>query len=96
MDISNRFIIVCNIQIVIRMLKIDQSITNLLRKSMDWFLYDNGLRHERVNYHAPVKVHSALISHSVTLLVSTHPLLANMLMNKTNDSGKAEFPCYFL
>ena len=20
----------------------------LLRKSMDWFLYDNGLRHERV------------------------------------------------
>ena len=45
MDISNRFIIVCNIQIVIRMLKIDQSITNLLRKSMDWFLYGNGLRH---------------------------------------------------
>ena len=25
----------------------NQSI-NLLRKSMDWFLYDNGLRHERV------------------------------------------------
>ena len=23
--------------------------TDLLRKSMDWFLYDNGLRHERVN-----------------------------------------------
>ena len=22
---------------------------NKLRKSMDWFLYDNGLRHERVN-----------------------------------------------
>ena len=22
----------------------------LLRKSMDWFLYDNGLRHERVKY----------------------------------------------
>ena len=21
---------------------------DLLRKSMDWFLYDNGLRHERV------------------------------------------------
>ena len=21
----------------------------LLRKSMDWFLYDNGLRHERAN-----------------------------------------------
>ena len=20
-------------------------------KSMDWFLYDNGLGHERVNYH---------------------------------------------
>ena len=25
----------------------NQSI-DLLRKSMDWFLYDNGLRHERV------------------------------------------------
>ena len=24
--------------------------TDLLRKSMDWFLYDNGLRHERVKY----------------------------------------------
>ena len=23
---------------------------NLLRKSMDWFLYDIGLRHERVNF----------------------------------------------
>ena len=23
---------------------------DLLRKSMDWFLYDNGLRLERVNY----------------------------------------------
>ena len=23
--------------------------TIMLRKSMDWFLYDNGLRHERVN-----------------------------------------------
>ena len=23
---------------------------DLLRKSMDWFLYDNGLRHERVNW----------------------------------------------
>ena len=23
--------------------------TDLLRKSMEWFLYDNGLRHERVN-----------------------------------------------
>ena len=22
--------------------------TDLLHKSMDWFLYDNGLRHERV------------------------------------------------
>ena len=22
----------------------------LLRKSMDWFLYDNGLRHERVKH----------------------------------------------
>ena len=26
----------------------NQSI-DLLRKSIDWFLYDNGLRHERVN-----------------------------------------------
>ena len=29
---------------------IKRLITNVLRsKSMDWFLYDNGLRHERVN-----------------------------------------------
>ena len=27
----------------------NQSI-DLLHKSMDWFLYDNGLRHERVKY----------------------------------------------
>ena len=27
----------------------NQSI-DLLFKSVDWFLYDNGLRHERVNY----------------------------------------------
>ena len=26
----------------------NQSI-DLLRKSTDWFLYDNGLRHERIN-----------------------------------------------
>ena len=25
-----------------------QKPVHLLRKSMDWFLYDNGLRHERV------------------------------------------------
>ena len=25
-----------------------QNNEDLLRKSMDWFLYDNGLRHERV------------------------------------------------
>ena len=28
----------------------NQSI-NLRNKSMDWFLYDDGLRHERVNHH---------------------------------------------
>ena len=26
-----------------------EAVINLLRKSVDWFLYDNGLRHERVN-----------------------------------------------
>ena len=25
---------------------------------MDWFLYDNGLRHERVKYHAEFEDHS--------------------------------------
>ena len=30
----------------------NQSI-DLLRKSLDWFLYDNGLRHERVKYINP-------------------------------------------
>ena len=28
---------------------------NLQRKSVDWFLYDNGPRHERVNTHASVQ-----------------------------------------
>ena len=32
----------------------NQSI-DLLSKSMDWFLYDNGLRHERVNVGANQK-----------------------------------------
>ena len=27
----------------------------LLRKSMDWFLYDNGLRYERVNFNKSYK-----------------------------------------
>ena len=26
-----------------------KTLEHLLRKPMDWFLYDNGLRHERVN-----------------------------------------------
>ena len=32
----------------------NQSI-NLLRNSMDWLLYDNGLRHERVK-HVPIAI----------------------------------------
>ena len=31
----------------------NQSI-DLLPKSMDWFLYDNGLRHERVNIRSEI------------------------------------------
>ena len=36
---------------------------DLLHKSMDWFLYDNGLRHERVNFFVLVAwlAHSLLI-----------------------------------
>ena len=33
-----------------RLLSYRNQSTDLLRKSMDWFLYENGLRHERVNY----------------------------------------------
>ena len=32
-----------------RPLSYRNQIIDLLGKSMDWFLYDNGLRHERVN-----------------------------------------------
>ena len=32
-----------------RLLSYRNQSTDLLRKSADWFLYDNGLRHERVN-----------------------------------------------
>ena len=28
----------------------------MLRRSMDWFLYDNGLRHERVKYKENTKL----------------------------------------
>ena len=37
----------------------NQSI-DLLRKSMDWFLYDNGLRHERVKVNVPELVHNKI------------------------------------
>ena len=30
---------------------------DLQSKSMDWFLYDNGLRHERVNYYQNLSSH---------------------------------------
>ena len=42
----------------------NQSI-DLLCKSMDWFLYDNNLRHERVNYKR---------SHGITVLINLFPL----------------------
>ena len=32
------------------MLKDELYENKMCLKSMDWFLYDNGLRHERVNY----------------------------------------------
>ena len=32
-----------------RLLSYKNQLIDLLRKSVDWFLYDNGLRHERVN-----------------------------------------------
>ena len=30
----------------------------MLRKSMDWFQFDNGLRHERANYYSMLQKHS--------------------------------------
>ena len=37
----------------------------LLRKSMDWFLYDNGLRHKRAK-----KIHMRQINRSNLLLTT--------------------------
>ena len=44
----------------------NQSI-DLLRKSMDWFLYDDGIRHERVNNTGTLSV---LLNYKAMLIVS--------------------------
>ena len=54
---------------------------DLLRKSMDWFLYDNGLLHERVNIH--IRVLTELATDSV-------------LKNFVNFTGKQLCWCLFL
>ena len=68
----------------------NQSI-DLLRKSMDWFLCDNSLRHERVKkvcflclFNADFKHTLALLSawHSLALLSASH-LLAFLLASHT-------------
>ena len=46
----------------------NQSI-DLLRKSVDWFLYDNGLRHERVKQNCQILVMSRITFHSLSFEV---------------------------
>ena len=51
----------------------NQSI-DLQSKSMDWFLYDNGLRHERVNH-----------KHKMTKDINQQNIGVWMSFNKTNE-----------
>ena len=37
------------------LLSLNSFMTEMLRKTMDWFLYDNGLGHERVNINHKTK-----------------------------------------
>ena len=52
--------LVCNIMLTLSwqwLLSYRNQSIDLQSKSMDWFLYDNGLHHERVNY-LPIKLKS--------------------------------------
>ena len=53
--------------------------TDLLHKSMDWFLYDNGLRHERVKwfqgYMLSCLMYMTLAHNSVSSLLTFNALL---------------------
>ena len=40
-----------------RLLSYRKQPINLLRKSVDWFLYDNSLRHERANSEFSIALH---------------------------------------
>ena len=59
----------------------NQSI-NLLRKSIDWFLYDNGLRLERVKKHREKKLYQ-----SGTLFISRSLLQMNDVFFKIIKNG---------
>ena len=60
----------------------NQSI-DLLYKSIDWFLYDNGPRHERVK----AKVAHNKLTYTITILNRLHPTTplppASYFLNKT-------------
>ena len=52
---------------------------DLLRKSMDWFLYDNGLRHERVK-NSILLIISELILVRFLVIFKTPKLLTNTMV----------------
>ena len=62
--------------------------TGLLRKSMDWFLYDNGLRHERVKEFGVIGTHSKIYE-----LISDSN--KKILINSTVNEIKQFFQCLF-
>ena len=55
----------------------NQSI-DLLCKSMDWFLYDNGLRHERVNLFVPLFIVTSCIVVAVMPCMEWIPIKKNI------------------
>ena len=54
--------------------------TDLQSKSIDWFLYNNGLRHERVN-NIGLRIPALLSTKSVNASTSCHNLLQNTFIN---------------
>ena len=56
---------------------------------MDWFLYDNGLRYERVKYVLPFCVHQAS-----DLNLNIFPKLQGQLSTKTKPGEIQLVECY--
>ena len=77
----------------------NQSI-DLLRKSMGWFLYDNGPRHERVKRWSCIKsiqqISDFLIEMSLGNRSSTREFLSNIRNSQKKNSRKKNSNCYWL